>query len=105
MGKPAGFSFMQEKSANCHRCGMKKSGAGMGCCKDEQKVIKSDKNQKLTDLSVSNPKLKKFITLSIGYHPYIQTPAAVGFNIYACGHGPPGASTVPIYLLNSLLLI
>jgi hypothetical protein len=105
MGKPAGFSFLAERSAKCHRCGMKKSTGGMGCCKDEQKILKSDKNQKLTDLSVSNPKQKKFIIVSGGYHPYKASAATFGFNIYSSGHGPPGVNPVPIYLLNSFLLI
>jgi hypothetical protein len=105
MGKPAGFSFMPERSANCHRCGMKKSGGGMGCCKDEQKIIKSDKNQKLTDLSVSNPKQKKYVTVFAVYHPYTLSLSAIRFYRYVSTHGPPRSGPVPIYIMNAFLLI
>jgi hypothetical protein len=77
----------------------------MGCCKDEQKVVKSDKNQKITDLSVSNPKQKKYTTVFAVYHPYSIQLAAAGFNRYASIHGPPDSSPVSLYILNSFLLI
>ena len=82
MGKAVGFSFTPGKSGNCDRCGMKKSTQGMGCCKDEQKIIKSDKSQKLTDLSSSNIHQKKFTSIL-----WASSAFAIG---RACGrHGDP----------------
>src|SRR6516162_10207005 len=70
MGKRVSFSFSPEASSTCHRCGMKKSSKGMGCCKDEQKVIKTDKSQKVTDLVSTDLQLKKFATVLAGYNAY-----------------------------------
>ena len=78
MGKPVSFSFSPGKSSTCHRCGMKKSARGMGCCKDEQKIIKSDKSQKVTDLVSSDIQQKKFVTVLTAYHAFsVNTLSAV----------------------------
>src|SRR5580692_5482101 len=70
MGKRVSFSFSPEKSGTCHRCGMKKSAKGMGCCKDEEKIIKSDKSQKVTDLVSSDTEQKKFGKSLWVYHEF-----------------------------------
>ncbi len=104
MGKAVGFSFTPGKSANCHRCGMKKSATGMGCCKDEQKLIKSDKNQKITDFPSFKNQWKSFILVpsnEIDYSVNYRQPATVNRQ----PHGPPGAEPVPLYIVNCLLLI
>jgi hypothetical protein len=106
MGKPVSFSFSPGISGNCQRCGMKKSAKGMGCCKDEQKIIKSDKSQKVTDLVSSGTEQKKFERILPVYYKFsvkISYPAAA---IYYTSHGPPpGESAVSLYLMNSLFLI
>jgi hypothetical protein len=106
MGKAIGFSFSQEKSGTCHRCGMKKSAKGMGCCKDEQKIIKTDKTQKITDLVSSGSQQKKFITVLTAYHALTANTRQPSTVIYYPFHGPPrGKSKVPLYLMNCLFLI
>jgi hypothetical protein len=105
MGKPVSFSFHPEKSMNCNRCGMKKTGRGMGCCKDEQKIIKTDKNQKLTDLSFSTSQQKKFITIFTAFRPYFATTGSSKLIRQTPAHGPPGTTPLPVYLVNCLLLI
>ena len=104
MGKAVGFSFIQEKSDNCHRCGMKKSAKGMGCCKDEQKLIKSDKNQKITDLPSFKNQSKSFVLVPSHYIDFsvIYTQP---LTVSRQPHGPPGADPVPAYLMNCLFLI
>jgi hypothetical protein len=106
MGKPVSFSFSPEKSANCHRCGMKKSAKGMGCCKDEQKIIKSDKSQKITDLVSSDIQQKKFATVLMVYCAFEVNSCQSSTVIYFPSHGPPpGESPVSLYLINCLFLI
>jgi hypothetical protein len=104
MGKAVGFSFAPEKSTSCRRCGMKKSAKGMGCCKDEQKLIKSDKNQKITDLQSFNNQWKSFVLVppnDIDYSVIYRQPSVVSRQ----PHGPPGADPVPTYLMNCLFRI
>jgi hypothetical protein len=106
MGKPVSFSFSPGKSGNCQRCGMKKSAKGMGCCKDEQKIIKSDKSQKVTDLISSGNEQKKFVTVFAAYYAFSVSTCQPSTLIYYPLHGPPaGEAPVPLYLMNCLFLI
>ena len=105
MGKQVSFSFLPEDSKNCHRCGMKKSGKGMGCCKDEQKLIKSDKNQKLTDLVYSTWLQKKFITVHNSYRAYAVSTVSPCIISNSSAHSPPGIHASHRFILNRALLI
>jgi hypothetical protein len=106
MGKPVSFSFSPGNSSTCHRCGMKKSARGMGCCKDEQKIIKSDKSQKITDLVSSGTPQKKFITVLRTFYTFTENPCQPSAIIYYPSHGPPSdGDPFPLYLMNCLLLI
>ena len=106
MGKPVSFSFSPGNSGNCQRCGMKKSRNGMGCCKDEQKVIKNDKSQRITDLVFNDNKPKKFVSVLKTYPQFsvggIQASTVIHFPL----HGPPGKNAlVPLYLKYCVFLI
>jgi hypothetical protein len=105
MGKAVSFSFSPGKSSTCHRCGMKKSARGMGCCKDELKIIKSDKSQKITDLVSSDTQQKKFVTVLTAYYAFSVNTRQPSTLIYYPSHDPPGNEPVPLYLMNSLFLI
>jgi hypothetical protein len=106
MGKPVSFSFSPENSGTCHRCGMKKSARSMGCCKDEQKTIKSDKSQKVTDLVASDTQKKKFLTVLTAYYTFSVNTCKPSTVIYYPSHDPPpGETPVSIYLMNCLFLI
>jgi hypothetical protein len=105
MGKAVSFSFTPEKSPSCQRCGMKKSGKGMGCCKDEQKIIKTDKTQKVTDLP-SFTYHKKALDLATLYHNshyavIYRQPLAFSRQ----PHSPPVIDSQPAYLMNCVFLI
>lgn len=106
MGKAVSIGFSPGKSGTCQRCGMKKSAKGMGCCKDEQKIIKTDKTQKITDLVSTNNQPKKFVTVLMTYNEFsycICQPSTV--NYYPSHDPPPGEGPVPIYLMNGVFLI
>lgn len=49
MGKLVGWNVWHSSNSKCGNCGMEKSHDSMsdGCCKDEYKQIKNDKDQKL----------------------------------------------------------
>jgi hypothetical protein len=106
MGKPVSFSFSPGKSGRCQRCGMKKSGKGMGCCKDEQKIVKSDKTQKITDLVSSGNQRKKIIAIPAPCFAFSVISCQPATVINYPFHDPPaGESAVSIYLMNCLFLI
>jgi hypothetical protein len=105
MGRQVSFSFLPEHSGNCHRCGMKKSAKSMGCCRDEQKLLKSDPNQKLTDLSWSTDLQKKLFSTYTQFHTYPEAILFSGMIKNSPTHGPPGGHPVPFYLMNCFFLI
>jgi hypothetical protein len=105
MGRKVGFSFFPDNATGCHRCGMKKSARGTACCKDEIKVLKSDKNQKLTEPSFSTGQQKKIATIPIAYFTHFTSTLPCISTVHEPSHGPPGAAPVPVYLMNCLFLI
>ena len=50
MGEVVDWGFSQSNNENCPNCGMKEIES-KGCCKNEQKLIKSDHGQKVSDAS------------------------------------------------------
>jgi hypothetical protein len=106
MGKPVSIGFSPGKSVTCQRCGMKKSAKGMGCCKDEQKIIKTDKTQKITDLVSIDNQHKKFVTVLTAYNEFSFSTCQTSTVIYYPLHGPStGDDPVPLYLMNCIFLI
>jgi hypothetical protein len=106
MGKPVSISFSPGGVSNCQRCGMKKSAKGMGCCKDEQKIIKSDKSQKITDLISSGSQQKKFLIAENAYSAFSANIHQPSTFIYYPSHGPPRSTdAVSLYLMHCLFLI
>ncbi len=104
MGKKVGFGLSPEKSAKCPRCGMHKSDRDNGCCKDEQKTFRSEKNQNLPD-PVFATSQQKCITLVSARFTYTLQPTLSGFIDQPQIFGSPGTRTVPAYIMNCLLLI
>ena len=49
MDKLINWSLMKSDGDKCDKCGMKKDG---GCCKDEQKFVKNNFDQKATESSI-----------------------------------------------------
>jgi len=55
MGKLVNWDFRQAKSHKCSKCGMDKleNSGENGCCKDEFKKIKNEKDQKTTETTLN----------------------------------------------------
>ena len=105
MGRKVGFSFFPDNAAGCHRCGMKKSAKGTSCCKDEMKVLKSDKNQKLTEPSFSTGQQKKIAPVPVAVHAHFRSVLPIASYIHEPTHSPPRTGQPPVYLMNCLFLI
>ena len=104
MGKQVGFSLFPRDMASCQKCGMKKSGRSMGCCKDEQKIIKTEKTQKATDLSFSVSHPNKYPVPAVFYNYTAFLPDLLTGKLHPA-HGPPGLPAMPIYLVNGVFRI
>ncbi len=105
MGKQVSFSFNPDHSRSCHTCGMKKSGKGNGCCRDEEKIIKSDPGPGISAQFISIDLSKKVTWLYTEYNIYSVPVLGSTVSLIPLTHGPPGYYPVPRYLKNCFLLI
>ena len=98
MGKLMSWDLSAKSKSKCGSCGMEKSGH-KGCCNDEQKTFKVDKDQKVSEstfqfLSISS------VAIAVTYTelPLVYFSTLVTDNPAA--HAPPLQSAVPIFLRN-----
>ena len=105
MGKLVNWNLKNKLGERCGRCGMKMSHEleSNGCCKDEYKQIKNDKDQKLSQSNFLLNHLVGFTQpvfqpglLSIIYSTLSETKAV--------SNSPP-RSWMPIHILNCIFLI
>lgn len=98
MGKLMSWDLSPKSKSKCGSCGMEKTGH-KGCCNDEQKTFKVNKDQKVSEsafqfLSISS------VAIAVTHTelPLIYSSTLVADNPTA--HAPPGISGVPIFILN-----
>lgn len=86
------------KTDKCSTCGMSKSKK-KGCCKEENKIIKIEKDQRVTDLSykLSQPLTAVLISPIISLSSIL--PSGITEN-KPVSNSPPAQMQVPLYLLN-----
>jgi hypothetical protein len=105
MGKLADWELGQNKSKTCGFCGMDKGDEkDNGCCKDEQKFIKNDTDQKTVQSSTYTLKFPVVAELP----DYFRTTfhQSVSFNVYTpLSHAPPRCKDLPIYISKRSFLI
>lgn len=98
MGNLMSWDLSAKSKSKCGSCGMEKTGH-KGCCHDEHKQLKIEKDQKTTESSF------KFLTINADaiVVPFIDLPV---INLYSAvldnpaTHSPPLSGSVPIFLLN-----
>jgi len=105
MEKFVGFELFHNNSTKdkCAKCGMKKSTNKKGCCKDETKQIKIEKEYKLTESA--NKSFSVFCQKDIYFKTYsFVRSLKIGSKFY---HAPTLslAKTVPIYVFDCTYLI
>lgn len=105
MGKLVNWKLGNKLSERCGKCGMKINHQSLnnGCCKDEFKQIKNDKDQKLSaaPLLVIDP----VCILSSDFHSeLIAIVASSVSETYPVSNAPP-RSPEPIYIRNCVFLI
>ena len=98
------WNFSHNKDQNCSNCGMKESES-KGCCKDKQKFLKIDTEQKITDAAFYLP----LFTLS----PALVNNSIELASVYVASlkeehpisNAPPRSSGIAVYLRNCIFLI
>ncbi|TAG10080.1 MAG: hypothetical protein EAZ41_08380 [Sphingobacteriia bacterium] len=103
MNKLVGTSLYHGKETKCENCGMQKS-VTKGCCKDEHKFIKLErehhKAQPVSSLSflVSPIVLPSFFT-------YNRAAVSSITETYPASHAPPNIQGQKLYILNCFFRI
>jgi len=105
MGKLASWGLIDHESKHCAKCGMLKKtttahgiDAGMNCCKDEHKQIKTDNDQKLSlSESYSYNVLAPYVSMS---ESSLQDLRLFSVAIeYPNTHAPPLSGNLPLFIV------
>jgi hypothetical protein len=105
MGKLVSVGFLPGKNDQCAKCGMNKAEKGKGCCHDEHKLVKQDKDQNAKDRTDLSSQYKTFLVLYIPYAEYPAVRISSVAGAHPVSHAPPGSRQVPAWLLHCSFLI
>ena len=105
MGKLTGWDIGYKQSTTCSKCGMKEvQGKGNGCCKDEQRFIKNDSDQKTSKTIIQITQvLAPDLPVSLIEIPSNNFSSVVGETPH-CG-ASLRINGVAVYILNCVFLI
>lgn len=105
MGKLKSWGLLDKETKSCTFCGMSKTSndkdclsAGTGCCKDEQKLIKTDKDQKVTQSEIQLLKLSSD-GIAVNYLDHLSIPIFSSTIEFPTANAPP-LGKVPVFLRN-----
>jgi hypothetical protein len=105
MGKLVEWGLWPNRSKQCGRCGMEKlTQDDNGCCKDEQKLIKIDKDHKIT---INTIQVLQFSAAAVttdfnSSDKYFVSTLLAEFPV---SHAPPRSFEIPVYLLHCVFRI
>lgn len=97
MGKLMNWDMAQKQVAKCGNCGMEKSGH-KGCCKDEQKKLQIEKDQKASESVYQFHKASADAVTIVYPDIFVHFSSVATRNPVA--HAPPLIKAVPLFLLN-----
>jgi len=104
MGKLVKWTLGHDYNTLCSNCGMeKKHGLAKGCCKDEYKRVKIDKDQNLTPKDIRLSQAITEIRLTVSGHSIL--PLLVSAASVTKINGPPNGSHTPLTILNCVFRI
>jgi len=101
MDKLINWSLLNSDGDKCDKCGMKKDG---GCCKDENKFVKNNVDQKVVESAIQLIKMEAVATPVGLIYPSEHYFSAL-IQEYAISNAPPRSNGVGIYILNSVFRI
>jgi hypothetical protein len=85
----------------CNKCGMEKDG---GCCKDENKFVKNNVDQKVAESAVQLIEITAIAT-PVGLVYSSEHYLSSFIQEYPISNAPPRSNGVGIYILNSVFRI
>src|SRR5258706_11405377 len=99
MNKLVNWSLWAKKGDNCSKCGMSKTEKqASGCCKDEQKRVKVENDQKAGE-SYQMLQLNSIVIPATFYElPTVYLPSVTEKS--PLSHGPPRSGTIAEYIRN-----
>jgi hypothetical protein len=100
MGKLVETGFWHGQEDRCSSCSMeKKDSKQSGCCKDEHKQVKFEKDQKVTDQAIQL--IGQMVTTVPVQFSFQPIPMAVNLTTsFPVSHAPPRSSDKAIFLRN-----
>lgn len=93
----------KEHNDKCSKCGMAKSVSKDGCCKDENKLVKIEKDQKTAENPYSIQLLSVADVVSFCERPVVPVFSVTIENHF--NHSPPRNNDVAVYIRNCVFLI
>ena len=103
MNKLIGSSLYHSKEKSCEKCGMHKS-ATKGCCKDEHKFIKLEREHNQTLPLISATFFNTPIVLP-QFFTYNLVPVSLIIETYPASNAPPDIVGQKLYILNCIYRI
>ena len=98
MDKLINWSLLNSDGDKCDKCGMQKDG---GCCKDENKFVKNNVDQK-----VAEPATQLIQMAAVATPAALIYPSELYFSSliqeYPISNAPPRSNGAGIYILNSV---
>ncbi len=105
MGELVKVDLLQSQAKQCDNCGMEKTvSEKSGCCKDQHKLIKLDKDQKANDASVQLSKLLAQV-IPVSYSDNYLIPFFSLTEENPTSNSPPLHSGTAIYKRNCVFRI
>ena len=104
-GKLVSMGILPVTNNKCGKCGMEKTELkSNGCCKDEYKQIKIEKDQKATEFAVKSVQsVAVEMPVSFFEIPFDNFSSLTEKNPY--GNAPPRSAVVAVYIRNCVFLI
>jgi hypothetical protein len=104
MGRVVEWGLRESNSSKCSKCGMKKKPeASKGCCRDEHKQVKIDKDQKASPgFQLSGIVLE---LVSVIYSDYVVSLLPALSENFQKSHDPPPGYWHPLYIIHCVFRI
>jgi hypothetical protein len=104
MGKLVKWELWHKKdNGRCSKCGMAKSFSKDGCCKDENKLVKIEKDQRVAEAAFSMQLLSVAVIVTFAETPVVPVFPVTLENHF--NHSPPQNNGVALYIRNCIFLI
>lgn len=105
LGKLAKWDIRKKEANTCGNCGMgARDAKEKSCCKDEQKFIKSDADQKMADMALRLLQLMVTDLPTAFVQSFLFNFTALSED-YPVSNAPPRSNGVAFYILNRTFLI